>query len=101
MPQERRASQRRAISRYAKVQVNGALPRDCLVNNVSEGGLRLHVEGLDVPDDFTVLLDEGSGAKPRRCRVMWRLGYEVGVKFIDRFGPDYVAGDMKRAKEPA
>ena len=102
MLKERRATQRRAISRYAKIQVaSGALPRDCLVTDMSAGGVRLHVEGIEVPDAFVLVIDEGSGARPRDCRVVWRLGYELGAKFTDTFGPDYDAKNAKRVKQPA
>lgn len=101
MLQERRRSQRSAISRYAKIQVaSGALPRDCLVTNISEGGVRLHVEGFTVPDGFMLFMNDGSGARPRGCKVVWRLGYELGAKFTDMFGPDYEAKNAKTGKEP-
>jgi hypothetical protein len=86
--QERRKSQRQPISRYAKLQLPGASPpRDCLVTDTSEGGVRLHVEGVHVPEQFAVLLciDDG-GPKLRHCRVVWKLGHEVGARFIDVFG---------------
>ena len=64
---ERRRSQRRQMSRVAKIQFGtGALPRDCLITDISEGGVRLHVEGIDVPDDFILLLS----------------GDEIGAKFV-------------------
>jgi PilZ domain len=82
--EERRRSGRRQPSRMAKVQSGaGTLPRDCLVTDISDGGVRLHVEGFEVPDDFILLLsgDDISG-KERIYRVVWRLGYEVGAKFV-------------------
>jgi hypothetical protein len=82
---DRRQSKRRTISRLAKIQVaGGAFPRDCLLTNISDGGVRLHVEGIDVPDRFVLLLSDDRGsAKPRDCNVVWRLGYELGAEFID------------------
>jgi len=54
---ERRRSRRRQINRVAKIQFgSGTLPRDCLITDISDGGVRLHVEGFDVPDDFVLLL---------------------------------------------
>jgi hypothetical protein len=83
---ERRRSRRRLINRLAKIQLGtGALPRDCLITDISEGGVRLHAEGFDIPDEFTLLLSgDDIGAKERCYRVVWRLGYEVGAKFIGR-----------------
>lgn len=89
MFRDRRESKRQSngheISRHAKIQLaGGSLPRDCLLTNISEGGVRLHVEGIDVPDHFVLLLSDGSGsAKPRDCSVVWRLGFEVGAEFTD------------------
>ncbi len=62
---------------------SGTLPRDCLITDISDGGVRLHVEGFDVPDDFILLLTgDDIGAKERIYRVVWRLGYEIGAKFV-------------------
>jgi hypothetical protein len=81
---DRRRSRRRVLNRMAKIQVAaGTLPRDCLITDISEGGIRLHVEGFDVPDQFVLLLSgEGLSAKERAYRVVWRLGYEVGAEFV-------------------
>jgi PilZ domain len=82
--EERRQSRRRQINRVAKIQFgSGTLPRDCLITDISDGGVRLHVEGFDVPDDFVLLLTgDDIGAKERIYRVVWRLGYEIGAKFV-------------------
>ena len=82
--EERRRSRRRQMNRVAKIQFgSGALPRDCLITDISEGGVRLHVEGFDVPDDFILLLSgDEIGARERIYRVVWRLGYEIGAKFV-------------------
>ena len=81
---ERRRSRRRQINRVAKIQFgSGTLPRDCLITDISDGGVRLHVEGFDVADDFVLLLTgDDIGAKERIYRVVWRLGYEIGAKFV-------------------
>ena len=85
MVKEKRRSKRQAINRHAKIQfASGSLPRDCLVSDISDGGVRLHVEGADVPDRFALLLADNDGRpRPRDCRVIWRLGHEVGAKFLD------------------
>jgi hypothetical protein len=80
---ERRRSPRRLISRTAKIQLaTGTLPRDCLITDISTGGVRLHVEGFEVPDEFVLHLS-GEGI-PKECtyRVVWRLGHEVGARFV-------------------
>jgi hypothetical protein len=47
---------------------------------VSDTGARLLVSDPDVPDQFTLYF-----ATERRerctCRVVWRLGYEIGAEF--------------------
>lgn len=86
--QEKRKSKRELIGRHAKLQLPGtSLPRDCLITDISEGGVRLHVEGVDVPEQFAVLLSMGDGKpKLRHCRRVWTLGQKVGAKFTDVFG---------------
>ncbi len=83
-PENRRKSQRRVLNRVAKIQFsNGALPRDCLITDISDGGVRLHVEGFEVPDEFVLLLSSDDVAsKERVYKVVWRLGYEIGAKFL-------------------
>ena len=84
---ERRRSRRREINRVAKIQFGrGTLPRDCLITDISDGGVRLHVEGFDVPDDFILLLTgDDIGARERTYRVVWRLGYEIGYEIGAKF----------------
>ena len=82
MMNDRRRSHRHHYSGLAKIQPHaGALPRDCWVSDVSDGGVRLHCEQMEVPSDFLLLL---GNARPRECRVVWRLGFEVGAEFLDR-----------------
>ncbi len=81
---ERRQAERHKINRLAKVQAGvGTLPRDCLLVDISEAGVRLHAESIEVPDEFRLLLS-GDETQNRTCQVVWRLGYEIGAKFIDR-----------------
>jgi hypothetical protein len=80
---DRRRSRRRLIDRRAKIRLgNGALPRDCLITDISTGGVRLHVEGFEVPDDFVLLLSGDDLAEECSYRVVWRLGYEIGAQFV-------------------
>ena len=87
-PEERRRSERHATRGVAKIQTGtGSLPRDCWVSDISDGGVRLHTERTDVPDEFTLLLP-GVGGR-RECRVAWRLGNELGAEFTDRSAPGF------------
>jgi hypothetical protein len=83
MLKERRNSPRYNFNRHARIQVEGSGPsRDCLIVDMSEGGVRLHSETIEVPNDFTLLIADAE--HPRRsCRVVWRLGFEIGAKFTD------------------
>jgi hypothetical protein len=51
-----------------------------MITDVSDGGARLLIEGLDIPTDLAI---EFASGERRECRVAWRLGSEVGVQFLD------------------
>jgi hypothetical protein len=76
----RRTSERRVCRSLAKVQFGGSLPRDCTVTDVSEGGVKVIAEYLEIPPEFTIILSTG---RPRQCRLAWRIGCEFGAQFID------------------
>jgi PilZ domain-containing protein len=83
MFKERRASPRYNFNRYARIQAELAgSSRDCLIVNMSDDGVRLHSEIGEIPGDFTLVIADAE--RPRRaCRVVWRLGYEIGATFTD------------------
>ena len=83
MLKERRSSKRYNFSRYARIQVEmSGSSRDCLIVNMSEEGVRLHSEIPELPNEFTLVMPDAE--HPRRtCRVVWRLGFEIGAKFTD------------------
>lgn len=86
--ENRRRSERHAMRGLAKIQFGaGALPRDCWISDISDGGVRLHTE-IDVPDEFMLMLPAPYGGR-RECRVVWRLGHEIGAEFIDSFAPGF------------
>jgi len=82
---DKRRSRRRAVNRSAKLKFNSQTPpRECIITDISTGGVRLHVEGFEVPDEF-VLLDSRDGYAAEFCyRVVWRQGHEVGACFVGR-----------------
>jgi hypothetical protein len=81
---ERRKDKRHTINQAAKfVTESGALPRDCLITNISDRGARLFTEASDIPDSFQLLIF-GETAIRQECRVIWRLGGEIGVTFVTR-----------------
>ncbi len=85
MADERRRERRYTINRIAKYQADaGTLPRDCMITDISKQGARLFADGVEVPDQFHLLISGENGTR-RECQVVWRLGGEIGVKFI---GPE-------------
>ena len=77
----RRSSERRMCRRVAKIQFGtGSLPRDCMITDVSAGGVKIIAEYLDVPAEFTIILSDGGA---RQCRLAWRIGCEFGAQFVD------------------
>lgn len=81
---ERRKTSRRLVNRVAQFYTEaGQLPRTCMVTNISDTGARLFSE-TDMPPRFILALS-GEGVNSRHeCRVVWRLGGELGVEFIER-----------------
>jgi hypothetical protein len=94
-PEDRRRSERHLVRGPAQL-LFGSLPRDCWISDISDGGVRLHAQGVDVPDEFTLLVPPRR--ERRECRVVWRLGHEIGAEFSDAGAQGFarrVAGRMR------
>ena len=77
----RRSAERRPCRRVAKIQFGtGSLPRDCVITDVSNGGVKVIAEYLDIPPEFTIIFSTGH---PRQCKLAWRIGCELGAQFVD------------------
>ena len=77
----RRKSERRVCRRIAKIQCGtGSLPRDCTITDISDGGVKVVAEYLEIPPQFTIIF---SHDYVRQCRLAWRIGCEFGAEFID------------------
>ena len=77
----RRRSERRVCRSFAKIQFGtGGLPRDCMITDVSDGGVKIIAEYPEIPSEFTVIF---SADRPRACRLAWRIGHEFGAQFVD------------------
>ncbi|HEY4835982.1 MAG TPA: PilZ domain-containing protein [Bradyrhizobium sp.] len=77
----RRKSERRMCRSLARIQFGtGSLSRDCTITDISDGGVKVIAEYVDVPSEFTIILSEG---RPRQCRLAWRIGCEFGAQFVD------------------
>ena len=82
MISDRRRSQRYTINRIAKIQTDiGALPRECTIIDISETGARLFVADVELPIEISLLVF-GDTIHREECRIVRRLGGEVGVSFI-------------------
>jgi len=82
-PEERRQSARYPLERLAMIKVgDDTPPRYCLVIDVSDGGVRLDVHGLDLPDEFVLLFSGDSPAQDGTYQVVWRFEQKVGAKFV-------------------
>ena len=79
---ERRLHRRFQINRVARIYADQVgLTCECTITDISEGGARLFVSDVELPERFFLQI---SGDKPMReeCRLAWRLGGEVGVQFV-------------------
>jgi PilZ domain-containing protein len=63
----RRRSERRVCSRLAKIHFGaGSLPRDCTITDISDGGVKVVAEFLEVPPQFTIIFAPDYS---RHCRL--------------------------------
>ena len=80
--EKRKASRHRLARLVTILPGNGAPPRYCRVSDISDGGVRLDVNGFDLPDKFVLLFSGDGPAQDGTYRVIWRLGGEVGAEFV-------------------
>jgi hypothetical protein len=81
--EERRRSPRQRLGRLATIKLGvGLAPRYCLVTNVSEEGVRLQLNGIEVIDEFVLLFSGASPGRDGTYKVVWRQGRDVGAKYI-------------------
>ena len=55
MPKERRRTPRHPFGRVAAIMFGQGEERPCLVKDYSDGGVRLQLNGFEVPDNFALL----------------------------------------------
>jgi hypothetical protein len=81
-PEERRQSHRHHY-RVAKIEFEAGIhARACHLIEISDSGVRLHVKGLHIPDEF-VLLTSGDGiVRENTYKVISRRGHRVSAKFV-------------------
>ena len=82
--EDRRRSPRHRLYRIAKIKIGAGIPpRDCLVIDISDGGVRLFLDGFDAPNEFVLLLSCDGVVREGRYKVVWRHGHEVGAECLD------------------
>jgi hypothetical protein len=66
--------------------IDGTWRRECIVEDVGEGGARLtvgdNITGLQLTEFFLVLSSKGLAY--RHCRLVWVNGESIGVSFLNR-----------------
>ena len=73
---------------------------ECTITDISEGGARLFVPDLELPEQFFLYIS-GDATTREDCRVAWRLGGEVGVQFVTRSMEQARAKTMDQLREIA
>jgi PilZ domain len=79
--QDRRKASRKHLRFPAWVESADREPLECVVVDMTLKGAQLRAPNAALPNEFTVLLDNKSSLK-RRCRVIWRKGFTVGLEFV-------------------
>lgn len=66
------------------VAIDGTWSRSCKMNDVSQTGCKLvidgSIEGITVREFFLVLSTRGTAY--RRCELVWVNGEQIGVRFL-------------------
>lgn len=78
-PSDRRVHRRFRTLKSARIVCDD--PVDCVVVNLSYSGaaIKLTQDGKELPRQFILTLNSGP---VRRCRLCWRHGDKIGVKFV-------------------
>lgn len=78
---EKRNAQRHRVLKAGTIGIPGGGAIDCMVRNMSASGAAVEVETpLGIPDAFTLVIEADHFSRP--CRVTWRKGKRIGVKFV-------------------
>jgi PilZ domain len=82
-PEERRQSPRRRHYRVARIEFGAGIhARGCRVIDISDSGVRLHVEGFDIPDEFVLLTSSDGVVRENTYKVIRRRGHQVAARFV-------------------
>lgn len=67
-----------------------------MVADLSQEGIRVVAPRIDVPEEFTLLLD---GAASRTCSVVWPLDDEIGAEFADAAEDGWLDAALNRLNQ--
>jgi hypothetical protein len=99
---ERRKFPRRAVSQVVKLELESGVPSNhpvLLVTDMSDGGARLFAQNVEVPKSFALVFSD-SGIR-RECRMVWQIGPEVGIEFVEKAAARPPSARGKAAKRVA
>ena len=83
-PEERRRAPRHHLGRVAAIVFGPSAEQHyCLVTDISEGGVRLHVKELSVPDEFALSFSPGGPTQSGNYKVVWRRGQDIGAMLLE------------------
>ncbi|HTZ02393.1 MAG TPA: PilZ domain-containing protein [Xanthobacteraceae bacterium] len=78
---EMRKKPRRSFHYGAKILKDKDTQVACAVADISHSGARINLQNdVELPAEFVLLLTRNGGAH-RHCRLVWREGLTIGVKF--------------------
>jgi hypothetical protein len=81
---DRRLHERTRINRVARIYADQTgTTCECTITDISEGGARLFVSDVELPERFLLQIFGDKSAR-EECKVVWRLGGEMGVQFVTR-----------------
>ena len=99
MPTERRKGERVIFERGIAAHmmgIDGTWRRECMMEDISETGAKLSVEGsvegLQLKEFFLLL--SSTGLAYRRCELAWVNGDQIGVNFLK-------TGEKKKRRQSA
>src|SRR5262245_3305909 len=82
MPGNKRSAPRTRLKYPARIDAGDGSHRDCILADVSDTGARVLLKDANpLPERFMLLMGSKGSAAPRACRLVWRVGAEIGVEF--------------------
>ncbi len=84
LDEDRRGSARRHLYHTVNMRIGAdTLLHECIILDISDEGVRLYAVGVDVPDEFALLLSGDDGVdQENKYKVIWKREHEVGAKSL-------------------